>query len=43
LFCKRKKSGFIYEGGNLPLAEDLANIAKLMQELAEDNQKQISS
>ena len=37
-FSKRKKNGFIYEGGGgKTIEEDLSNITSLMQELCEDN------
>lgn len=37
LFSRRKMKGFLYEGGNLSLEEDLNNISELMKTLAEDN------
>lgn len=37
-FNKKKMNGFFYQGGDLPLEEDLANICELMKELVEDNQ-----
>jgi len=39
-FLKAKRNGFFYEGGNLPIEEDLANITELMKELVEDNTKE---
>jgi hypothetical protein len=33
LFERKQKIGFIYQGGNKPIEEDLANICRLIEEI----------
>ena len=42
-FDKKKMTGFFYQGGDLPLEEDLKNVETLTNELLEDNGVKINN